>query len=48
MVDLTEEEEAACPENSVHVAVTAKGVVCGVEKSGSLPIFPGALCVCLL
>lgn len=45
MVDLTEEEEASCQDRAVHVAVNAKGGVCGISKSESTPVPPGKLLV---
>ena len=48
VADLTEEEEACCQDADIHVAVNAKGGLCGVSKSKSTPISPGKLLVRLL
>lgn len=41
VVDLTEEEEACCSSSSIHVAVNAQGIVCGIHKPGMAAIQPG-------
>ena len=37
------EEEAACSHGSLQVAVTGKGVVCGVLQRGDLALDPAGL-----
>ena len=45
VLDLTEEEEAACGSSGLHVAVNAKGSVYSVSKGGSTAVQPGRLVV---
>jgi exosome complex RNA-binding protein Rrp42 (RNase PH superfamily) len=45
VVDLTEEEEACCSSSSIHVAVNAQGIVCGIHKPGMAAIQPGRVMV---
>jgi len=42
VVDMTE-EEAACSHGSLQVAVTGKGVVCGVLQRGDMALEPAGL-----